>query len=86
MGLIVGTGIGGLLATPAINFPGVFSPTGLFARCSIASDNKGAKRAQRLSLAYRRFESNKAGETGQYDEGHLREEWQALVQPDGRHE
>ena len=36
MGLVLGTGIGGLLATPAVNFPGVFSPTGLFARCSVA--------------------------------------------------
>ncbi|CAN0447881.1 unnamed protein product, partial [Ascophyllum nodosum] len=32
MGLLVGSGLGGLLATPAINYPGLFSPTGLFAR------------------------------------------------------
>jgi len=36
MGLIVGTGIGGLLVAPAINYPDVFSPIGLFARCGRA--------------------------------------------------
>ncbi|CAN0354461.1 unnamed protein product [Ascophyllum nodosum] len=39
MGLVLGTGIGGLLATPAVNFPGVFSPTGLFARYPVLLPN-----------------------------------------------
>lgn len=34
MSLVMGTGIGGLLAAPALHYPTVFSPTGLFGRCS----------------------------------------------------
>lgn len=30
--LVLGTGIGGLLASPAVHYPNVFSSTGLFAR------------------------------------------------------
>lgn len=32
MGFVLGTGIGGLLAQPALHYPGVFSLTGVFAR------------------------------------------------------
>lgn len=33
MGMVAGTGIGGLLAQPALHYPDVFSPQGLFGRC-----------------------------------------------------
>ena len=31
-GIVIGTGIGGLLAQPALMYPTIFSPTGVFAK------------------------------------------------------